>query len=129
MFLFCLHAVNGRRVRARHGNARQRLSLHHVQHLLQTHFMLLDFVRLQRSNGFALFRPERHRSVQSRRWLAIPECGRHISVHVDEIAAVARPRTMPGFGEQTIGSAQNHFGPGRSRQNLLSQGELMFYVL
>lgn len=35
-----------RGIRSCHGDPRQRLPLHHVQHLLQTHSLLLDPLRL-----------------------------------------------------------------------------------
>lgn len=121
--------VDRRRVRARHGNAGQRLPLHAVQHLLQAHPLLLDHFRLLRTDGPAVLRPERHRTVQPGRRLAVPERFGYLPVHVAKVATVARPGALHCRGQQAAAAPQDHRGAGRSRSDLVPQGEPVLHVL
>lgn len=91
--------ANGRRIRSLLGNAGQRLSLHHLQRLLQARPLRVDLFRVQRSTRPPVFRPERHRTVQLGSRLAIPQRSCDLPVHVGEIAIGTRTGAMPGIGE------------------------------
>lgn len=68
---------------ARHGDVSQRFSIHFVQRLLQTCLVDLGNIRILCANGSAILGPQRNRTIQPGRCVAVFECGRHIHVYVD----------------------------------------------
>lgn len=92
--LFWLFSANGRRVCSRHGDIGQWFSIHFVQCLLQTYTVSLGCVCILCVAWLIVLRSAGNSIVQFGRWLAFFECGRHIHLHVVEIAFSTWSRKM-----------------------------------
>lgn len=88
--------------------------------MLQADSRLLDFIRFRHLVGpFVLWTNGDH-AVRPRSDLAVHEHGHRLPVHVGEDPVGTGPGKVFGAREQTVDSAQDFVGPGRSREDLVS---------